>query len=147
VLFTGVGGLSRWSWPDIPGLKDFKGQVLHSANWDVTSGDRDPWQEGVKDWGNKRVGVIGVVRGGRAGPRSSFRHGTDVFIQGASAIQIVPALQPKVAKVVNYVRGKTWLSAPFAESKLSELVGRTPTGENCTCSIYSCIRSLLTWTR
>ncbi|EIN14235.1 FAD/NAD(P)-binding domain-containing protein [Punctularia strigosozonata HHB-11173 SS5] len=109
VLFTGVGSLSRWSWPDIPGLQDFKGRLLHSANWDLTPDPRGRWEEGIKDWGDKRVGVIGV---------------------GASAIQIVPALQPNVAKIVNYVRGKTWFSAPFAEGKLAELIGKTPTGEN-----------------
>lgn len=70
LLFTGVGGLSRWNWPDIDGLKDFKGTMVHSANWDVgkdsavPSGARDlkpSWEEDVKDWGSKKVAVIGVV--------------------------------------------------------------------------------------
>jgi cation diffusion facilitator CzcD-associated flavoprotein CzcO len=52
VLFTGLGGLSRWTWPDIPGLNEFKGTVLHSAKWD----------ESVEDWTKQKVGVIGVVR-------------------------------------------------------------------------------------
>ena len=59
VLFLGTGSLSRWSWPDIEGLKDFKGRLMHSAQWDVSEGS---WEEGVKDWGNKTVGVIGIVR-------------------------------------------------------------------------------------
>lgn len=53
VLFTGVGSLSRWKWPEIEGLHDFKGRLVHSGNWDVT--------EGVDNWGDKKVGVIGVV--------------------------------------------------------------------------------------
>lgn len=70
LLFTGVGGLSRWNWPDIDGLNDFKGTMVHSANWEigkesvVSSGGSDPkpsWEEDVKDWGSKRVAVIGVV--------------------------------------------------------------------------------------
>jgi cation diffusion facilitator CzcD-associated flavoprotein CzcO len=52
VLFTGLGSLSRWSWPDIAGLNEFKGTVLHTAQWD----------DSVQDWDKKKVGVIGVVR-------------------------------------------------------------------------------------
>ncbi|EPQ60007.1 flavin-binding monooxygenase [Gloeophyllum trabeum ATCC 11539] len=100
VLFTGIGLLARWNWPDIEGLKTFKGRMLHSAQWDVSDGH---WEEGVKDWGEKRVGVIGV---------------------GSSALQIVPALQPRVKHVVNFVRGKTWLARPFLEEKTGELLGR-----------------------
>jgi cation diffusion facilitator CzcD-associated flavoprotein CzcO len=51
VLFTDFGGLSRWTWPDISGLNEFKGKVLHSAQWD----------ESIGNWNNKKVGVIGVV--------------------------------------------------------------------------------------
>ena len=60
VLFLGTGSLSRWSWPDIEGLKDFKGRLMHSAQWDVS--ESNSWEEGAKDWGNKTVGVIGIVR-------------------------------------------------------------------------------------
>ncbi|KIM76405.1 hypothetical protein PILCRDRAFT_648853 [Piloderma croceum F 1598] len=90
ILFTGLGSLSQWTWPDIAGLNEFKGTVLHTAQWD----------ESVQDWGTKKVGVIGV---------------------GSSAIQIVPALQPKVAHLFNYVRGKTWIASPFAIAKLAAL--------------------------
>jgi cation diffusion facilitator CzcD-associated flavoprotein CzcO len=54
VLFTGMGGLSRWKWPDIEGLHDFGGKLVHSANWDIVD-DEEPWS-------TRRVGVIGVVR-------------------------------------------------------------------------------------
>ena len=87
LLFTGIGGLSRWKWPDIEGLHDFKGTLIHSADWKVSEGSESAedgdgtsgtasdrtdgertrskgktWQEDVKDWGDKKVGVIGVVR-------------------------------------------------------------------------------------
>ena len=71
LLFTGIGSLSRWNWPDIEGLHNFKGTLIHSAQWEVpgSASDKTPitpilrkgWQESVKDWGNKRVAVIGVV--------------------------------------------------------------------------------------
>ncbi|KDQ31391.1 hypothetical protein PLEOSDRAFT_1036737 [Pleurotus ostreatus PC15] len=95
VLFTGIGNLNRWYWPDIPGLEDFKGKILHSAQWD-TGDSSSGWEESVRDWKDKRVGVIGVAC-------------------GSSAIQIVPALQPKVGHLVNYVRGQTWLAVPFLD--------------------------------
>ena len=34
VFLTGTGVLNEWKWPDIKGLHDFKGKLLHSANWD-----------------------------------------------------------------------------------------------------------------
>ncbi|OCH84940.1 FAD/NAD-binding domain-containing protein [Obba rivulosa] len=105
-LFTGVGLISRWSWPEIEGLKSFGGKLFHSANFDT--GD-ETWQEAAKSWKDKKVAVIGV---------------------GSSAIQIVPALQDKVAHLTNYVRGKTWLSTPFSGSKIAELVDRDPSTDN-----------------
>jgi cation diffusion facilitator CzcD-associated flavoprotein CzcO len=76
-LVTGCGGLSRPSYPDIPGLSTFGGKTFHSARW-----DRSYPLEG------KRVGVIGT---------------------GASAIQIVPAIAPKVGKLDVYQRTPPWI--------------------------------------
>jgi len=46
---------------------------------------------------------------------------------GSSAIQMVPALQPRSKKVVNFVRGKTWIAAPFASTDIQV---RNPGGDN-----------------
>jgi len=62
VLFAGLGALSRWTWPDIEGLESFKGQVIHSANWETGTKGSGKWEESIKDWEDKKVGVIGVVR-------------------------------------------------------------------------------------
>ncbi|KAB2569403.1 putative sterigmatocystin biosynthesis monooxygenase stcW [Lasiodiplodia theobromae] len=32
-LLNASGILNNWKWPDIPGLQDFQGEVVHSANW------------------------------------------------------------------------------------------------------------------
>lgn len=48
-LISGVGQLSRPSWPNIPGLKDFSGPIFHSAQWDHSV-----------DLKGKKVGVIGT---------------------------------------------------------------------------------------
>jgi len=49
VLINGSGVLTKWKWPDIEGLHDFKGQIAHSANWPQDL-----------DWKDKKVAVIGT---------------------------------------------------------------------------------------
>ncbi|KAL6228666.1 hypothetical protein BDW75DRAFT_250991 [Aspergillus navahoensis] len=34
ILINGGGFLNSWKWPEIPGLHNFKGKLLHSASWD-----------------------------------------------------------------------------------------------------------------
>lgn len=85
LVLSATGGLSRWSWPDIKGLHDFKGMVLHSANWESDLGIGKK-EDDEQKWKDKKIGVIGV---------------------GSSAIQIVPTLQPRCEKVINFVRGRT----------------------------------------
>ncbi|HEV7727559.1 MAG TPA: NAD(P)/FAD-dependent oxidoreductase [Modestobacter sp.] len=77
VLISAAGALADPVYPDIPGLPDFAGTVMHSARWD---GDHDLTGE--------RVAVIGT---------------------GASAIQVVPAIQPRVASVAVYQRTPPWI--------------------------------------
>lgn len=34
-FFINAGGvLNQWKWPEIPGLHDFKGKLMHSANYE-----------------------------------------------------------------------------------------------------------------
>ncbi|KAB8200573.1 hypothetical protein BDV34DRAFT_230175 [Aspergillus parasiticus] len=95
VLYGCIGALNDWKWPDIPGLFDFQGKLVHSAAWDTE------W-----DVGGLSVAVIGA---------------------GSSAIQIVPAIQPKIKHLDNYVRGQTWIAPPVAEAEVRK---HTPTGSN-----------------
>jgi cation diffusion facilitator CzcD-associated flavoprotein CzcO len=48
VLVSARGLLNTKQWPDIPGLRSFRGEVMHSAAWN----DR-------YDFVNKRIGIIG----------------------------------------------------------------------------------------
>ncbi|KAI1114209.1 flavin-binding monooxygenase [Nemania sp. NC0429] len=48
VLIGARGNLSNPSWPDIPGLEDFTGEVMHSAIWNRDYNFKD-----------KRIGIIG----------------------------------------------------------------------------------------
>ncbi|EPE06691.1 4-hydroxyacetophenone monooxygenase [Ophiostoma piceae UAMH 11346] len=49
VLVNGTGILNNWVWPDIDGLHDFHGPIIHSANWDHSV-----------DFQDKNIGVIGT---------------------------------------------------------------------------------------
>ena len=49
VLINGSGVLSKWQWPAIEGLFDFKGVLAHSAVWPQNL-----------DWSGKKVAVIGT---------------------------------------------------------------------------------------
>lgn len=48
VLVSASGFLSRWKWPEIPGLHDFKGLKVHSSAWDESY-----------DYANKKIAMIG----------------------------------------------------------------------------------------
>lgn len=126
-VLAGVGVLSRWRWPDIEGLSTFKGKIVHSAGWETDESGH--WQSSVANWGDKNVGVIGVVR------PLLFSFCPVVIdkmdLQGSTTTQIVPALQPLVKHLYNYVRGRAWLAPPFFIDKMSELLDREQTTGNC----------------
>lgn len=88
VVIAAPGGLSEPSWPDVPGLHDFEGPLVHSARWD-----------GDGDLAGKRVAVIGT---------------------GASAIQIVPQIQPKVASLSVFQRTPPWV-VPHRDRPLTRI--------------------------
>ncbi len=96
-LVAGVGPLSEPAWPDLPGLENFAGPLLHTARW-----PRD------RDLKGQRVGLIGT---------------------GASAIQVGPALAPKVAQLVIFQRTAPWVVArkdhPYATGT-RRLLGKLP---------------------
>ena len=59
VVVNAHGPLDRWEWPNIPGLNDFAGNLMHSAAWDETV-----------DLKGKRVALIGTgASGAQIGPK------------------------------------------------------------------------------
>ncbi|KAK5684954.1 hypothetical protein LTS10_003029 [Elasticomyces elasticus] len=83
------GGLNTPKMPKLPGLDKFRGQVIHTARW--------PKDYSQERWG-ERIAVLG---------------------SGASAIQVVPAMQPHVTHLHTYVRTGTWfvqLDEDFAQN-------------------------------
>nr|WP_257019905.1 NAD(P)/FAD-dependent oxidoreductase [Ralstonia pickettii] len=85
-LISGMGGLSRPAWPNIPGIETFQGKAFHSQLW-----------EHDYDLRGKRVAVIGT---------------------GASAIQFVPQIAPKVGRLDLYQRTPPWI-LPKPDRKVS----------------------------
>lgn len=77
VLVAAPGFIGEPTAPTFPGLKQFKGTVFHSAEWNFDY-----------DVTGKRVAVIGC---------------------GASAIQFLPAIQPKAQKVISFQRTPAWV--------------------------------------
>jgi len=77
IAVVGNGPLHIPSLPDIEGIKDFKGTVFHSAQWNHDY-----------DLNGKNVCVIGT---------------------GASAIQFVPEIQPKVKQLYLMQRTAPWV--------------------------------------
>ncbi|KAI9812437.1 MAG: hypothetical protein M1827_004668 [Pycnora praestabilis] len=49
VFINGTGILNSWKWPEVEGLHDFKGPLMHSAKWDHSV-----------NFADKTVGVIGT---------------------------------------------------------------------------------------
>ncbi len=74
VLLSGQGVLVHYKWPTIPGLHDFKGHIIHSAQWDHDY-----------DYSNKRIAVIGNGSSGiQIVPQLQKLAGADVtnFLRG-----------------------------------------------------------------
>jgi cation diffusion facilitator CzcD-associated flavoprotein CzcO len=107
-LVSGCGGLSRPSYPDIPGLGSFEGKTFHSARWDHSY----PLE-------GKTVGVIGT---------------------GASGIQLVPAIAPKVAKLDVFQRTPPWivpkLDVPIPPRMKSTFAAAPPLQQLARTAIY-----------
>lgn len=78
ILINASGFLNNWKWPDIPGLQEFDGSLMHSAQW-----------KDDNELSGKSVAVIGA---------------------GSSGMQIIPALQPTVGKLVAMIRSPTWVA-------------------------------------
>jgi cation diffusion facilitator CzcD-associated flavoprotein CzcO len=89
LFVVGNGPLHIPSLPDIEGIKDFKGEVFHSCNWNHNY-----------DFKGKNVCVIGT---------------------GASAIQFVPEIQPKVKNLYLMQRTAPWIlpkpDGPFSATQ------------------------------
>ncbi|CAI7591430.1 unnamed protein product [Penicillium palitans] len=67
------------------------GAIIHDETDVLINGSACPHSglDQTYDWSDKKIAVIG---------------------NGSSGIQVVPALQPKAARIVNYVRHPTWVS-------------------------------------
>lgn len=73
---------SRWRWPNIPGIHDFKGHKVHSASWDHEY-----------DYSHKRIGIIGNGSSGiQILPQLAKREGTHITSLQKGPTWITPSL-------------------------------------------------------
>lgn len=79
ILLYATGILNDFKWPNIEGIKDFKGKIVHTARW--------PSDYQSREWKEDTVAVIG---------------------SGASSIQTVPTMQPHVKHMDIFVRTGVW---------------------------------------
>lgn len=98
IFINASGVLNDWRWPDIQGIDDFKGVLLHTARWD----------EEVKLDG-KHVGLIGngyvfIVFLNQL----SKKH--ELTTLSSSGIQVLPTIQPIVKKLTTFIRSPTWVA-------------------------------------
>ncbi|KUI57244.1 Putative sterigmatocystin biosynthesis monooxygenase stcW [Cytospora mali] len=85
-LINACGILNNWKWPEVEGIHDFTGDLVHTAAW--------PKDLNLTD---KTVAVIG---------------------NGASGIQLLPAIHPDVKKLYHVVRTPTWITPPWRQGQL-----------------------------
>lgn len=112
-LVTAVGQLNVPKWPTAPGLKDFKGKLMHSARWD--------WNYDIR---GKRVAMIG--NGKTCIPSAPHNRDQGLVVRssingftGSTAVQIAPEVAKVASSFVIYQRSPHWL-LPRDNSSISE---------------------------
>ena len=108
-LISAVGQLNQPRYPDIEGLEDFKGKIIHSARWD--------WSYNME---GKKIGIIGngmlhLLNQIEMANRASL---TDVV--GATAAQIIPEILPVSQNLTIYQRSPNWI-IPREDGPVSDL--------------------------
>lgn len=98
ILVSAVGFLSKWRWPDIHGLHDFKGTLCHSASWDQKF-----------DSSGKRVGTYIFVCQ-HLDQRTDIESTKAVIGNGSSAIQIIPQIVDQAKSLTNFIRNSTYIT-------------------------------------
>ena len=93
ILISARGFLSKPKWPSIPGLHDFKGQLVHSAAWDHSF-----------DYSHKRIGIIGNGSSGiqilpqiaklEGAQITSFQHGPTWIVSRMTPAKLVGSSDP-----------------------------------------------------
>ncbi|KAL4865917.1 hypothetical protein BDV12DRAFT_199685 [Aspergillus spectabilis] len=84
ILISGQGVLCHPSWPSIPGLQDFQGKIVHSAEWDHDF-----------DYSGKKIAVIGNGSSGiQITPQMAKLPGTTVVNYMRSAAWIYYRVPP-----------------------------------------------------
>lgn len=85
-FINGGGFLNTWKWPEISGLHNFRGPLLHTANWDS--------KVDLKD---KKVLVLGIGSSGVQVVPAIIDQVSELFVVARSATWITAGFAPKYA--------------------------------------------------
>ncbi|PFH50241.1 hypothetical protein AMATHDRAFT_61440 [Amanita thiersii Skay4041] len=86
-LINGTGVLNNWRWPAIPGLEDFKGDLLHTARWNGNVNLKDK-HVGIIGNGSSAIQVLPAVH--------PIVREITTFIRGATWVSPVRGLEGRV---------------------------------------------------
>lgn len=96
-LLTGVSN-SNWKWPDIAGLHEFTGRLVHSANWPKDLGMQGQ-RVAVIGNGSSGIQIVPAIQPGELPrPRSPPRARLTIAID--------------VKELVHFIRSPTWIVPP-----------------------------------
>jgi Flavin-binding monooxygenase-like len=110
---------SNWRWPDIPGLRTFKGTLLHSAAWN-TSTDLKGKNVAVLGCGSSGVQIVPTIQPGK-------------LLRIPSLAMNCLTRYSDVKHLTTFIRSPTWITAGFAQNKAG------PNGSNfaCECNVHT----------
>ena len=103
-LIHACGYLNKPAWPKLPGLDEYKGTKLHSADYDDTVSLEA-----------KKVILIGNGSASRLVLSSASPIADKCY--SSSAAQILPAIQPIVKQVKIFIRSPLWLLPDISSSQ------------------------------
>ena len=106
---------SNWKYPDILGLDEFEGELMHTAAWNVEHDMKDK-RIAVIGSGSSGVQVVPALQPGKNNPlqaRTMWTNSNSV-----------------VKELITFIRSPTWITAGYAQ----KFAG--PEGRNFTCKAH-----------
>lgn len=107
---------SNWQWPNIPGLHDFEGVLIHSAAWKDDC-DLNNKRVAVLGCGSSGVQIVPAIQPGMIKFRVLFR----------KLVLTFHSLSTDVKHLTTFIRTPTWITSGFAQDHAG------PGGTNFEC--------------